>query len=492
MISRSGKDVDLINIRVKRLKIKFKIMKNLLCFFLIQVAWLTAFSQSGLTNFGVSSGTLGSYNSFFGYFSGNSNLSSGNYNSFFGAFSGGLNTTGSYNTATGMQALNSNTTGSSNTVTGQASLFNNTSGSNNTSHGYAALFSNTIGNSNTAIGYSALYFSVNNVENTALGANALRNNTNDLNTAIGSSALWSNTTGASNTAVGQSALVYNVTGSNNTAVGQSSGPDFGQPGLSNTTALGAVTRCTASNQVRIGNTSVTSIGGQVSWSTLSDGRFKSDIKNNVAGLEFIKQLRPVSYSVDKEKLNAFLGVKSEENGIDARKEPIRQTGFIAQEVEKIVSKTGFVFHGVEVPQNENDHYSIRYSEFVVPLVKAVQELSATVDAQQNRIDLLVSQIGNNDKNNLEKINGGEVTLFQNNPNPFSSDTEIKMVLPESAVKADLIVYNLQGTQLKTIQVNDRGNVSIKILAGDLGAGMYLYALIVDNKVIDTKRMILLN
>ncbi|MBP6091851.1 MAG: hypothetical protein KA521_11415, partial [Crocinitomicaceae bacterium] len=38
-------------------------------------------------------------------------------------------------------------------------------------------------------------------------------------------------------------------------------------------------------------------------------------------------------------------------------------------------KTGYDFSGVQKPQNANDTYAVRYAEFVVPLVKAVQELA---------------------------------------------------------------------------------------------------------------------
>ena len=57
-----------------------------------------------------------------------------------------------------------------------------------------------------------------------------------------------------------------------------------------------------------------------------------------------------------------------------------QTGFIAQEVERAAQKLGYEFSGVDAPKNENDHYGLRYAEFTVPLVKAVQELSQQNEA----------------------------------------------------------------------------------------------------------------
>ena len=136
-----------------------------------------------------------------------------------------------------------------------------------------------------------------------------------------------------------------------------------------------------------------------------------------------------------------------------------------------------------------DPYTIRYAEFVVPLVKAVQELSVKVEEQQIQIAQLLTQINRNDSSKVDMLTS-EISLSQNNPNPFSRDTEIKMVLPERTVAAHIIVYNLEGKQLKELLVKGRGNTSVTILGNELSAGMYIYALVADGKVVDTKRMIL--
>jgi len=103
---------------------------------------------------------------------------------------------------------------------------------------------------------------------------------------------------------------------------------------------------------------------------------------------------------------------------------------------------------------------------------------------------LVNQLGS--KNEIEKSIGisDRAALFQNNPNPFNAATEIKMTIPENVGFATVMIYNLEGKQMKNIQVRDRGEVSVKISGSELSAGMYLYALIADGKVVDTKRMIL--
>lgn len=144
--------------------------------------------------------------------------------------------------------------------------------------------------------------------------------------------------------------------------------------------------------MRIGNNSVTSIGGQVGWSTFSDGRYKRNVEENIPGLAFIRQLRPVSYTVDVSGLNNHYpkpalraGQKTSETDDVTSQEHIRYTGFIAQEVEAVANKLNFSFTGIDKPQIEGNLYGIRYADFVVPLVKAVQELNSLVELQQKEI-----------------------------------------------------------------------------------------------------------
>jgi hypothetical protein len=65
-----------------------------------------------------------------------------------------------------------------------------------------------------------------------------------------------------------------------------------------------------------------------------------------------------------------------------------------------------------------------------------------------------------------------------------------MEIPEGARQADIIVYNLEGKQLKNIPVSGRGDTAVKIAGNNLSAGMYLYTLIIDGEIIDTKRLLL--
>ncbi len=60
-------------------------------------------------------------------------------------------------------------------------------------------------------------------------------------------------------------------------------------------------------------------------------------------------------------------------------ETIRQSGFIAQEVETAAKAAGYDFNGLHTPQNPDDYYSLSYQQFVVPLVKAVQEQQTMIE-----------------------------------------------------------------------------------------------------------------
>lgn len=279
--------------------------------------------------------------------------------------------------------------------------------------GGATLYSNTTSSENTAIGTWALYY--NNPtgfgQNTAVGKeSAYSNVTGWGNTSSGYQSLYSNTTGVENTAIGWEALYGSTTGSANSVFGAEAGTN--NTAFFGTTALGYQATTTASNQVRIGGAGVTSIGGYANWTDLSDGRFKKNVEENISGLDFIKRLRPVSYNLDVRSINNFLGHSKKDNqSLGERaileKEKIIYSGFIAQEVEEAAKKVGYDFSGVDAPKNEKDLYGLRYAEFVVPLVKAVQELNNN----NEELRMQNSELKNEVKELLNRV----ALLEKNNP-----------------------------------------------------------------------------
>ena len=344
--------------------------------------------NTALGGWALNKNSLGTYNTSSGYFSLTFNTTGAN-NTANGAYALFKNTVGIGNTATGYKALYINNTGSDNAAFGKAALQSNTTASNNTAVGDSTLYTNNVGNNNTAVGKKSLFKNTRGTDNTATGVEALNNNlagsfntatgrnslanniNGNYNTANGMEALLGNTIGSFNTALGKGSLLKNNTGSNNTAIGYKA---YDTGNFFNSMALGANSAISASNQVRVGDNKVSSIGGIVGWSTLSDRRFKTSIQDNVPGIVFINKLKPVTYRL----------ISSE---VSEKKIPI-YSGFIAQDVEKAAKEIGYDFSGVDAPKNDHDFYGLRYAEFVVPLVKSVQELSKKNDDLQKQIDEL--------------------------------------------------------------------------------------------------------
>ncbi len=329
---------------------------------------------------------------FIGEGAGSADNLSDNRNTFIGTQSGSSTSTGAQNTACGYNSLSANIAGLYNTAVGVGALASNTA-SYNTAVGYMNLTSNTVGLGNTAVGNQVLFTNIGGQQNVGIGTAALNlNNNGSYNIAIGFNSLQKNVDKNNNIAIGQKAMFNNTDGFNNTAVGAfayENGASY-----SNSSAFGYLAPITASNQISIGNTNVTSIRGQVSWGTYSDKRFKKDIKETVPGLDFILKLRPVTYHPDMNYIAEFLNIPQDLRDMESEKAKgaILQTGFIAQEVEKAASDLGFDFSGVDKPKNKNDFYSLRYAEFTVPLVKATQEQQAIIEQQQKEIDELKEQL----------------------------------------------------------------------------------------------------
>jgi trimeric autotransporter adhesin len=342
------------------------------------------------------------------------------------------NTLGNYNTAAGYAALNNSTTGAENVAIGDLVLYNNLTGNGNTGIGNEAMLNNVSGYSNVAIGTGALRSSISNSNIVAVGDSALYNSSADGNTAIGGKSLFNNTsgdnntaggiftlsnntTGRENTAFGRGALLANVAGDRNNAFGRAAlwqnkgtdnigignycGATSAAPNVNNTITIGAGTAVNnGTNQVILGNSSNTGlyfIYGGTSWLATSDRRMKNTIQENVPGLSFIQKLRPVTYHYDIKKMMEITSghadtTKDWEGKYDAEKRTF--TGLIAQEVEQAAKECNYDFSGVLAPAKGRDYYNLGYSDFVMPLVKGMQEQQAQIELLQKQNALLLKRL----------------------------------------------------------------------------------------------------
>lgn len=485
---------------------------------------LTTFAQIGNVRLGLSAlaNNSGVYNTAVGTEALRFN-NGGTYNAAFGWRGLYKNTSGNFNVAMGYQALLNNTAGSSNIGIGNQTLMANSTGYDNTAVGKLALTANTTGYGNVAIGNEVLKTNVGGRFNTGMGDWALRFNTTGIkNAAGGNNALHKNTTGSHNAAWGNWALVNNTSGESNAAIGnetllQNETGDYnsgigwraGATGKKNfsctylgtdaansdtssrsySTAIGHAAKVTADNQIRLGSTSTQSIGGFVNWSNLSDGRYKKDLREDVAGLDFILQLRPVTYYLDQAKLRRDLNLGenqlpqvADKDGKTSKPiakpaptpEAVRYTGFIAQEVEEAAISTGFDFSGVDKPKNERDLYALRYAEFVVPLVKAVQEQQAQLVEQQQRIAQLEQQL------QTLLARNGTIALapqLRLSPNPASDVLQLQFQLSNPA-PVQYSISDASGKILRQVALDalPTGTHQVPVAVRDLPAGTYFISL----------------
>jgi len=112
----------------------------------------------------------------------------------------------------------------------------------------------------------------------------------------------------------------------------------------------------------------------------SDQRLKMDISPSSLGLDFINNLNPVSYKFIE-------GGKEVVDG-DPVSVPGSRThyGLIAQEVKEVLDDANVDFGGWVLLDKEDpdSEQALRYEEFISPLIKAVQELTARVKALEEQ------------------------------------------------------------------------------------------------------------
>jgi hypothetical protein len=436
--------------------------------------------------------TTGEFNTAFGFQALLINTT-GYWNVALGSGSLQWNTTGRFNTAGGNSSMHFNQEGVENTGFGEQALAGNINGSYSTAVGCRALHSVLFtpgsgdsgygnGEANTAVGYESLKVLTTGSWNVGIGVRALYSiSTGKNNAAMGCYALSGNTTGDKNVAMGYDALKSNTTGSNNTAIGNAANVSSGN--LTNATAIGYGAIATASDQVVIGNGNVFSIRGYAPWTTVSDERRKKNIKANVPGLNFINKLQPVTYNLDTDKK--------------------LYTGFVAQDVEKAAQNIGYDFSGADVIDSNNGLHGLRYSDFVVPLVKAVQELIEVNEQKDSKIALMEQKITQMEESiskylkssgtlsySSPSIHIPDAAIEQNYPNPVDYSTTVKYTLPQTFYSAKITITDSSGKVYKQIPLSHTGTGQITIDAKNLYAGVYFYSLYVDNTPVDTKKMIL--
>jgi Tfp pilus assembly protein PilV len=190
------------------------------------------------------------------------------------------------------------------------------------------------------------------------------------NTSLGTGALQSNTTGSYNTAIGVGALAINTTGDFNTAIG--AGATVFAINLTNATAIGQGAIVNADNKVRLGNTSVTVIEGQVAFTAVSDKTKKENFQ-------------PVDGEAVLEKIRGF--ELSSWNFIGHDPKEFRHYGPMAQDFFAAFGHDGVGQIGSDTTINSGDLAGI-----LMVAVQALEKRTAELKQKEAQMAVLQSEV----------------------------------------------------------------------------------------------------
>lgn len=181
----------------------------------------------------------------------------------------------------------------------------------------------------------------------------------------------------------------------------------------------------------------------------------------------------------------------------------RHYGFIAQELEKVVPEAIEEFTNPAQYDNEGNKThdavsfkSVNYTALIPILTAGIQEQQAIIETQNAKIDELEERLAKLEKGGTTGIGSTGTTtvngaaLYQNTPNPFNSHTEIGYKLPQQYTEAKIMVFDMNGRQVRTVPLVGEAEGKVSFYPNELAAGMYMYSLVIDGREIDTKRMIL--
>jgi trimeric autotransporter adhesin len=233
--------------------------------------------------------------------------------------------------------------------------------------------------------------------NTAIGqaaGNDLQGTANR-NTIVGTQAASSMTTGYENTCIGTFAGDAITTGNNNIIIGVSVDPNSATDVHVIAIGVGITGAPNDFTFGKAGNVVFNDFDTDAAWTRSSDERLKKNITDQTLGLDFINDLRTVKY---KWKANDELDASDSQlahlretdddgNIINYMNTDATMHNFIAQEVKAALDTAGVSSFGGW----KEDHYGVQQVSremFVIPLVKAVQELSTKLDAALARIATL--------------------------------------------------------------------------------------------------------
>ena len=237
----------------------------------------------------------------------------------------------------------------------------------------------------------------------------------------------------------------------------------------------------------------------------SDISLKQNIDSISNALNIIKQLKPYKFDFKTSsypQLNLPTG---------------KQFGLIAQDVQPVLPEIVNAANHPSLTLGGVTYAAVSYStveyvQLIPVIIKAIQLLESKLhlsdslnSVQAAQITALTSSISSccsNSSVRLTGISGGSINqqninlsdadvivLNQNTPNPFAEQTTISYNVPAKYKFAQMVFKTIEGKIIRTVDITTKGKGQLNVFASDLSAGLYVYSLIVDGEIVDTKKMV---
>ncbi|WP_430410141.1 tail fiber domain-containing protein [Kordia sp.] len=226
--------------------------------------------------------------------------------------------------------------------------------------------------------------------------------------------------------------------------------------------------------------------------TASDKKLKDNVKDESNVLEKLAKLNAITYTF---KPNEQLHLSSD-----------LQHGFLAQNIEEVYPELVTTIRKPIIDKDNKEagiyeYKAVNYTGLISILTSSIKELNekatTSIEELNEKITSLESQLEDMkrevDSNGETKLDGqnniGDVgfSMEQNKPNPFTNQTVVNYTLPRNT-KATISVVDLSGKFIKEYNLStEKGQVIIN--SSDIGKGIFIYALISDNEVVISKKMI---
>lgn len=231
------------------------------------------------------------------------------------------------------------------------------------------------------------------------------------------------------------------------------------------------------------------------WAAIMDGKvlITGDLYHNLTMIfsdkRFKKDIQPLENTSSKlEKMTGYTYSYRTDEFKEKHFDDKKHIGLIAQEVKEVFPEL--------IREDDKGYYAVNYEGMIPVLLEALKEQNKTNESQQKQIQDLQSRLnasenktGTSTEINSLNSSTGSFIMDQNIPNPFSNETVIKYTLTEQTKTAVLNVYDLSGKQIASFPITEKGSSSITITSEKLAAGIYIYSIVADGKIMDSKRMV---